>query len=101
VAYKKDIDDVRESPALDIIHLLEQRGATVSYSDPYVPVVHFEVVDKKSVPDLEAACKEADCVVVVTNHASFDYAKVLEWSRLIVDTRNAMKGFRSEKIVRL
>jgi UDP-N-acetyl-D-glucosamine dehydrogenase len=101
VAYKKDIDDVRESPALDIMHLLEQRGATVSYSDPYVPLVHFEVVDKKSVPDLEAACKEADCVVVVTNHASFDYAKVLEWSRLIVDTRNAMKGFRSEKIVRL
>ena len=102
VAYKRDIDDVRESPALDIIHLLDKRGAKVSYSDPYVPKLRADGV----VPEMEAidpaqASAEADCVVIVTDHKHFDYPSIVKNARLIVDTRNALKGFVSEKIVRL
>lgn len=100
VAYKKNIDDVRESPALDIIHLLKQRGATVSYSDPYVEDLRHEGQDMAA-SDVPEGCAAADCVVVVTDHKDFDYAQVLAGSKLIVDTRNAMKGLVSEKIVRL
>ncbi|MFN0107197.1 MAG: nucleotide sugar dehydrogenase [Bryobacteraceae bacterium] len=100
VAYKKNIDDVRESPALDIIHLLQQRGAEVSYSDPYVTDLRHEGQELQSVSVAEG-CRAADCVVVVTDHKDFAYSEVLEVSKLIVDTRNAMKGIRSEKIVRL
>jgi UDP-N-acetyl-D-glucosamine dehydrogenase len=100
VAYKKNIDDVRESPALDIIHLLEQRGATVTYSDPYVPSIKMDGHEMKPVDLLEAAAG-SDCVVVVTDHASFNYKALLEVSPLIVDTRNALKGLNSPKIVRL
>jgi UDP-N-acetyl-D-glucosamine dehydrogenase len=100
VAYKKNIDDVRESPALDILHLLNRRGASVSYSDPYILEVKADSVDLRSVPELEA-CAQADCVVIVTDHNCFNYAAVLERAPLIVDTRNAMKRFSSPKIVRL
>ena len=100
VAYKKDIDDVRESPALDIIHLLSQRGGRVTYSDPHVPRVHFESLDLTAI-DADPACAEADCVVVVTDHTAFDYTAVVEKSKLIVDTRNALRKIQSEKIVRL
>ncbi|MBI4907447.1 MAG: nucleotide sugar dehydrogenase [Acidobacteria bacterium] len=100
VAYKRDIDDVRESPALDIIHLLGKRGATVTYSDPYVPKVNVEGHDMERVDPVEAAAS-SDCVVVVTDHSSIDYNKVLEASHLIVDTRNALKKLKSDKIVRL
>lgn len=99
-AYKKNIDDVRESPALDIIMLLEKRGAHVSYSDPFVPSIRLEE-GVMSASDLAEGARSADCVVVVTDHAAFDYRKLLEDSKLIVDTRNAMKGFSSPKIVRL
>jgi len=97
VAYKREIDDVRESPALDIILLLERRGARVTYSDPYVPKVRLDGHELLS-EDVDA---EADCVVVVTDHASFDYAGIVERARLIVDTRNAFKNHPSPKIVRL
>lgn len=100
VAYKKNIDDVRESPALDIIHLLKQRGATVTYSDPYVTDLRHEGQDMVSISVVEG-CQAADCVVVVTDHKDFAYGEVLEASKLIVDTRNALKGIKSEKIVRL
>ena len=100
VAYKKNIDDVRESPALDIIHLLKQRGARVSYSDPYVLDLRHEGQNLEAIP-VEAGCREADCVVIVTDHKDFDYPAVLEMSKLIVDTRNAMKGLKSEKLFRL
>jgi UDP-N-acetyl-D-glucosamine dehydrogenase len=100
VAYKRNIDDVRESPALDIIHLLKQRGAIVSYSDPYVTDLHHEGQAMESVDALEA-CSASDCVVIVTDHRDFDYAALLEASPLVVDTRNALKGMRSDKIVRL
>jgi UDP-N-acetyl-D-glucosamine dehydrogenase len=100
VAYKRNIDDVRESPALDIIHLLGRRGALVTYSDPYVPKIRVDHEELESQPFLETAAK-ADCSVIVTDHADFDYAGLIEKSKLIVDTRNALKQFSSEKIVRL
>jgi UDP-N-acetyl-D-glucosamine dehydrogenase len=100
VAYKRDVDDVRESPALDIILLLEKRGARLTYSDPHVPVLKTDGVELCGEAADEAAAK-ADCVLIVTDHSAFDYAKLLAKARLIVDTRNAMKGIESAKIVRL
>src|SRR5580692_3100291 len=102
VAYKRDIDDVRESPALDIIHLLGKRGAVVSYSDPFVSSLRADgVVPAMDSIDAEQAAAEADCVVIVTDHKGFDYSKILDRAKLIVDTRNALKGQVSDKIVRL
>jgi UDP-N-acetyl-D-glucosamine dehydrogenase len=98
VAYKSDIDDVRESPALDIIELLLQRGAQISYSDPYVPCLNGGEVTMRS---NESGIDEADCVVIVTDHKKVDHKKIFERARLIVDTRNALKGIQSNKIVRL
>jgi UDP-N-acetyl-D-glucosamine dehydrogenase len=103
VAYKRDIDDVRESPALDIIHLLGERGAKVTFSDPFVSKLRADGVvprDMESI-DAEAAAAAADCVVIVTDHKSFDYARIVERSKIVVDTRNALKGNDSPKIVRL
>ena len=100
MAYKKDIDDVRESPALDILHLLKQRGAKMTYSDPFVPKIHLEGADIFS-EDASAMAKVADCVVITTDHSNFNYAEVLANAKLIVDTRNALKGVVSDKIVRL
>jgi UDP-N-acetyl-D-glucosamine dehydrogenase len=100
VAYKRDIEDVRESPALDIIQLLLRRGASVTFSDPYVPAIHVDGTSLHSQETI-AGIEAADCVVVITNHTEFDYAAILDRSKLIVDTRNALKGYRSEKIVRL
>jgi UDP-N-acetyl-D-glucosamine dehydrogenase len=102
VAYKRDIDDVRESPALDIIHLLGRRGAKVSYSDPYVPKLRADgVVPQMDAIDPEKGAADADCIVIVTDHKKFDYPRIIKRARLIVDTRNALKGHESEKIVRL
>ena len=100
VAYKRDIDDVRESPALDIILLLERRGARVTYSDPYVPVIQLDSREMKAEQPL-AMAEQADCVVVVTDHAQFDYPAILQRAELIVDTRNAFRAHSSPKIVRL
>jgi len=100
VAYKRDIDDVRESPALDIILLLERRGAKITYSDPYVPSVKLDGHELRAEDSL-AMSEQADCVVVVTDHAAFDYAEIVERARLVVDTRNALKNYPSQKVVRL
>ena len=103
VAYKRDIDDVRESPALDVIHLLGKRGAIVTYSDPFVPKLRpdaFVSEAMEAVDPLEGSA-EADCVVIVTDHKKFDYAAIVERARLVVDTRNALRRFSSDKIVRL
>jgi UDP-N-acetyl-D-glucosamine dehydrogenase len=100
IAYKRDIDDVRESPALDIMLLLERLGAVVTFSDPYVRRIQTSsgyLDAQEMLPSVAAA----DCVVVVTDHSAVDYTAVVERSKLIVDTRNALKGFRSPKIVRL
>ena len=99
VAYKRDIDDLRESPALDVMLLLRRRGAVVTYSDPHVPTLRLDGLALAASPEETAA--EADCVVIVTDHAAFDYRSLVERSRLIVDTRNALRGVVSEKIVRL
>jgi len=100
VAYKRDIDDVRESPALDIIPLLQQRGAIVSYSDPFIPSLKHEGLNLDS-QDLLAHAAEADCVVIVTDHKQFDYAALIDKANLIVDTRNALKSVDSPKVFRL
>ncbi|MGE5644949.1 MAG: nucleotide sugar dehydrogenase [Acidobacteriota bacterium] len=100
VAYKRDIDDLRESPALDVLHLLKRRGARVSYSDPYIPHLAVDGLDLCAEAP-EKAAAEADCVVVVTDHKAFDYEALVKQSKLVVDTRNALKGMSSEKIVRL
>ncbi len=99
VSYKRDIDDMRESPALDVMMLLSRRGGIVSYCDPHVPALHLEGLKQESVA-LESAA-DADCVVIITDHKAFDYKLLLEKSPLIVDTRNALKGVSSPKIVRL
>ncbi len=100
MAYKKNIDDVRESPGLDIMHLLTQRGAIVSYSDPFIPSLRIE--DRKlENQDMLSSCSAADCVVIVTDHTDVDYAKAVEVSKLVVDTRNVLKKIKSDKIVTL
>ena len=100
VAYKRDIDDVRESPALDIIHLLQKRGATVTYSDPFVPKIRVDGIDLTS-QDLVNSATNADCVVVVTDHSGIDYADIVKRSKLILDTRHALKGINSPNVIRL
>jgi UDP-N-acetyl-D-glucosamine dehydrogenase len=94
IAYKKDIDDVRESPALDLIELLQGKGGEVQYHDPYVPTVRIGGHSLSSV-ELEKL-EQYDCVVVVTDHSNIDYKKLAARSKLIVDTRNALKQHRSE-----
>jgi UDP-N-acetyl-D-glucosamine dehydrogenase len=102
VAYKKDIDDVRESPALDVIHLLEERGAQVAYHDPYVPSIRMENGRlAHSSPMTAELLAKADCVVVITNHSVFDYQWILEHSHLIVDTRNAVRVLKAPATVRV
>jgi len=99
VAYKRDIDDVRESPALDVMLLLQRLGATLCYSDPYIPALRLDGVELVAQPQETAA--DADCAVIVTDHSAFDYRALVENTQLIVDTRNALRGFQSTKIVRL
>ncbi len=102
-AYKPDIDDLRESPALDVIHLLLDKGAQVEYNDPYIPEIHYDELDMVSVPDVMTAVQSADCVVIITNHKKYDYPAILTAAKLVVDTRNAMgeAGRVSDKVVRL
>jgi UDP-N-acetyl-D-glucosamine dehydrogenase len=100
VTYKRDIDDVRESPALDVIRLLESRGAQVSYHDPFVPELVHDGAKMKSV-DLLPAVKEADLVVIVTDHKGLPFREIVEGARRVLDTRNATKGIVSDKILKL
>ena len=90
VAYKKDIDDLRESPALDILVLLHQYGAHVSYHDPYVPKFSEGGHDYQSVPLTESALSKADVVLIVTDHASIDWSLVKRSAKLVVDTRHTL-----------
>jgi len=99
VAYKRNIDDMRESPALDVMLLLQKRGALLSYSDPHVPELRLDALNLRSAPEETVA--DADCVIIVTDHHDFDYDALVTRARLIVDTRNALKGRVSDKIVRL
>lgn len=92
VAYKPDISDARESPALDIIGLLQRRGAVVTYSDPHVPSIDIHGARMTSEPLTPESIGAADCVVIATNHRAFDYEELVRHARAIVDTRNALKG---------
>ena len=106
VAYKRDIDDLRESPALDIIQLLRERGAVVSYHDTHVPRIEATGEIKEALSSVqlsEKLLKEQDLVIVVTDHTSFDYHFICRYSKLILDTRNATKGIKDSvaRIVKL
>src|SRR5216684_1442068 len=100
VAYKRDIDDLRESPALTIIELLQKEGAQVSYNDPYFPFV-----GRGRKYDLQMKCSpldnlgQYDCVLIVTDHSDYDYKKIVNEANLVVDSRNATRGIKSDKIV--
>jgi UDP-N-acetyl-D-glucosamine dehydrogenase len=100
VAYKKDIDDLRESPALTIIELLQKEGAEVSYNDPYFPTI-----GRGRKYDLQMKCAplenlgQYDCVLIITDHSDYDYKRIVKESQLVVDSRNATKGITDPKIV--
>jgi UDP-N-acetyl-D-glucosamine dehydrogenase len=100
VAYKRDVNDMRESPALDIMELLTRRGAIVSYTDPYVPVLQHGTLNLCSVPE-EQAADGAECALIVTDHKVFDYARIAKTFPLVVDTRNALKHVLSDRVFRL
>jgi len=101
VAYKKDVNDLRESPALDILELLARRGAEISYSDPWVPQLTHDGATLSSVDLSAAIAQKPDCAVICTDHASFDYQALVDSGTLIVDTRNALKGRDAKTIFRL
>jgi len=103
VAYKPDIDDLRESPALDVMHLLQSKGAEVAYHDPYIPVLDHDNIRMQSEADLMGAVRDADCVAIITNHSLYDYPAILNAAHMVVDTRNALGdlGKNNPKVVRL
>ncbi len=90
VAYKRDVSDLRESPALDIIQLLEAKGAHVSYHDPHVPSLQVDGIEMVGVPDLNRAVAAADCVVIATDHSLYDWPTIQSQAHLLVDTRHAL-----------
>jgi UDP-N-acetyl-D-glucosamine dehydrogenase len=101
VSYKRDVDDLRESPALTILELLKQQGATVAYHDPYFPVLlrgrHYDLqMSRASLEDIG----QYDCVAIITDHSDYDYTAIVNGAQLVVDTRNATRGIVSPKIVR-
>ena len=89
VAYKPDVDDVRESPAIDIIQLLQQQGAAISFHDPHVADLRFDNIEMRSVEYGVATLASADCVLIVTDHSAYDWTEILRNAQLVVDTRNA------------
>ena len=105
VAYKPDVDDIRESPALDVIGLLQKKGGIVQYHDPYIPHIYHEVDGwyLDSVQDMMQAAREADAVVIITNHKVYDYQAIVETSTFVFDSRNATRSVEQgiDKVVRL
>lgn len=101
MTYKKDVSDTRESPALEILHGLNEVGAKVSYHDPYVPALKHEEISLKSVPLTPANLKKFDLVVLTTDHSKFNYSSVVKNSKLVFDTRNKLKKYKNKNIVRL
>jgi UDP-N-acetyl-D-glucosamine dehydrogenase len=94
VTYKADVNDIRESPALEIVEMLERKGARVSYADPFTPQLSVGGVKLAAVDPTPDAIAAADCVLILTNHSSFDYAEIADRAGLVVDTRNALKAYR-------
>jgi len=101
VAYKANVADMRESPALDVIHLLQQMGSVVTYHDPFVPSMRVEKHRMTSRPYSMKLLKEADAVVVTTAHSVFNPKEILEHSNLVIDTRNMLRGLKADHLVRL
>jgi UDP-N-acetyl-D-glucosamine dehydrogenase len=101
VAYKRDVNDMRESPALDVIELLAKRGAVITYSDPWVPDLRTETQTLKSVELGKAIADRPDCAVICTDHAAFKYDDLVKSGVVIVDTRNALKDRQASNIFRL
>ena len=101
VAYKRDVNDMRESPALDVMELLAKRGAQLSYSDPFVPELKHDgrLIDSMDLKD--AIARKPDCAVICTDHSGFDYDALVASGTLIVDTRNALKSRQASTIFRL
>ena len=104
MAYKKDVDDIRESPAVTLANLLHEAGAVVSYTDPHIPKMRtrHSTLDLRSVEPTESFLKEQDCLLIATDHSSFDYDRMVRYSQLVVDTRNATKNVTEgrDKIVK-
>ncbi|MDI6740141.1 MAG: nucleotide sugar dehydrogenase [Candidatus Edwardsbacteria bacterium] len=101
VAFKKDIDDLRSSPAIKVIELLVPKVKALAYNDPYVPSFKEHGVSMRSVKLTEAVIKSYDCVLITTNHSCYDYTMIVRHAKLVVDTRNATKGIHSPKIVKI
>jgi len=101
MAYKPDIDDVRESPALDVYSLLEAKGAKVSFHDPYVSEIKFDSRIEQTVELNHTTLDQYDCVVITTNHSEYDIKAIVENSKLIIDTRNATAGMGMQNIIKL
>jgi UDP-N-acetyl-D-glucosamine dehydrogenase len=101
VTYKKDVKDLRKSPAIDIIEILQKNKYRVSYHDPLIPYLRFNRIDLKSLELNKNNLGRFDCAVIVTDHSSFDYGLILKHSRLIFDTRNIYKGIKERKVIRL
>jgi UDP-N-acetyl-D-glucosamine dehydrogenase len=99
IAYKRDISDVRESPALDIFRILEKKGAILRYNDPYIPEFTEENVSLTSVELSEELLESMDCVILVTNHSSYDYQWLVDHSKIFVDTRNVTRDLADPKKV--
>jgi UDP-N-acetyl-D-glucosamine dehydrogenase len=97
VAYKRDIDDMRESPALDVMRLLEERGAHVVYHDPHVPSFREDGHEMHGVPMTDELLSSVDAVVVITDHKAVDYQRVVDKTSLVVDTRNVTAKLKPSK----
>lgn len=103
VSYKKGVNDCRESPAIDVIKLLCEKGARISYNDPFVPTLNIGATRLTSVELSPAVIQQQDCLIVITDHDAYDFAEILRWSKLVVDTRNSTKGLNqfSDKVIKL
>jgi UDP-N-acetyl-D-glucosamine dehydrogenase len=97
VTYKADVNDIRESPALEIVEMLARRGAQISYADPFTPQLALEGLKLSAVEPSADVLAAADCVLILTSHSAFDYGEIGEKASLVVDTRNAMKEFRGSR----
>ena len=103
VAYKRGVGDTRESPALEVLARLRAAQAEVAYADPHVPSIVLDGITLKAVEETDEELARADCVVILTDHPQFDYRRVLDQARLVVDTRNATWGLTApaDRLVRL
>jgi UDP-N-acetyl-D-glucosamine dehydrogenase len=101
VAFKKDIDDIRSSPAIKVIELLQGKVRSLAYNDPFVPAFAEGGISMRAVRLTPQLLKTVDCVLITTNHTAYDYRMIVKNAKLVVDTRNATKGIRSSKVVKI